>query len=193
MHFSIFQSFFKGLKKTSGEELMGNIRESDLPGIGRKFEIYTRSGDKLAVIVHDDGRRELYHFKYENPDESISMVTLDDDEARNVAGIIGGIKYRPKLVDSTEIFFDDLVVDWLRVDGGAASAGKTIGELQIRKKTGATIVAVLEKSHKKVINPGPEQFIREGDVLVILGEQDKVNACKRLIFFGELNSGTPNP
>lgn len=70
-------------------------RESALPGIGYKVELETRSGDKLVIVTYDDGRRELYGFYPGNPDESIAIATLSDDEARQMAGILGGLGYQP--------------------------------------------------------------------------------------------------
>lgn len=59
------------------------IRESELPGIGQKFEIITRNDEKLVIVIHDDGRRELYHFDNEHEDV-ISSITLNDQESRQM-------------------------------------------------------------------------------------------------------------
>ncbi|MHB0887016.1 MAG: cation:proton antiporter regulatory subunit [Bacillota bacterium] len=161
------------------------IFESDLPGIGRKFQVSTAAGDKLAIVVHDDGRRELFHFKHDDPDESISMVTLNDLEARQVAGIVGGLTYRPRTLEEAEVEFDDLIVEWYRVEPNAQGLGKTIGELQVRLKTGAIIIAVVEKDHVKRVNPGPTQVINEGATLVVVGERAQLKALRQLIFAGK--------
>lgn len=34
------------------------VRETELPGTGHKAEMITRNNEKLAIITHDDGRRE---------------------------------------------------------------------------------------------------------------------------------------
>lgn len=165
---------------------MQMIRETDLPGIGRKFLINTRSGDKLVIVVHDDGRREMHHFDNDDPDDSISMVTLDDAEARCVSGILGGMTYVPKALESVDLAFDEMVIDWFKVEQGALGSGRTIGELGIRKRTGASIIAIVKRDHTKIINPGPEQTLSLGATLVIVGEREHVKACKRLIQNGSL-------
>ncbi|WP_027363256.1 cation:proton antiporter regulatory subunit [Desulfotruncus alcoholivorax] len=165
---------------------MSTIRETDLPGIGRKFQIDTRSGDKLVIVVHDDGKREMHHFDYNDPDESISMITLDDSEARRVGAILGGMVYMPKALESVDVAFDEMVIEWFKVEPEAKGIGKTIGDLHIRKKTGAAVIAVILKDQAKVINPGPEQMIYKGATLVVLGERGQVKACKRLINDGSM-------
>jgi K+:H+ antiporter subunit KhtT len=69
---------------------MSSISESNLPGVGRKFQVETLSGDRLTIVIHDDGTRELYHFSRKNLDRPASVLRLTDGEARQIAGIVGG-------------------------------------------------------------------------------------------------------
>jgi TrkA domain protein len=161
-----------------------NVREIDLPGIGKKFHITTRGGDKLVVIIHDDGRRELYHFEYDDPDESISMISMDDDEARIVAAIVGGMTYVPRALEKVDMAFDELIIEWYKIDGSYKAIGKSIGELDVRQNSGAMIIAVIEKNHSKHVNPGPEFVIPAYSTLVVVGEREQQRLFKLILLNG---------
>jgi TrkA domain protein len=153
-----------------------NCRESELPGIGRKFEVITKTNDKIVIVIHDDGRREIYHFDADDHEESISSVTFNDSEARQVAAILGGMVYKPKALESIEIALDDLVIEWFKVEPGAPAVNKSILDIDIRNEYGVTVIAIMKKNQKKVLNPGPETLIEAGDTLVISGERKDLKA-----------------
>lgn len=159
---------------------MSFIRESELPGIGKKFLIQTRSGDKLAVIIHNDGRREMYHFEDDDPEETLSQISLDDDEARQIAAIVGGMVYKPKELETIEVSLQDLIIEWIRVEPHYQGADKSIEELEIRKRTGASILAIVNRHHQK-INPGPEHILSVGSTLVLAGERQQIRQFKELL------------
>lgn len=163
-----------------------NLKETDLPGIGKKFVIETRSGEKLAIIIHDDGRRELYHFEEENREDSISMVTLDDDEAKYISAIIGGVTYQPTALENIEVALGDLIIEWYRLEPNYKAIGKTIGELRIRQRSGATIIAVIEKNQKKHVNPGADLLLTADALVVVIGERLHQQQIRHILLNGSV-------
>lgn len=158
---------------------MSIVRESDLIGIGKKYQIETDAGDNMVVVIHDDGRRELYRYD-EEENESRCVMTLNDDEARQVAGIVGGLSYKPKALETIEVALDDLRIEWYKVEGACEGAGKTIGELEVRQRTGASIIAAI-RNDDTVINPGPDYLITPGTTLVIAGKKNTIKLLKEIL------------
>lgn len=163
---------------------MSTIREAILPGIGHKFQIEATSGDRLTIVIHDDGTRELYTFNRKEPDRVASVVTLTDSEARQVSGIVGGLTYSPKGPATTEVILDDLLLEWYTIEPGSSCIGKTIQDLQVRSRSGASIVSIIESNLEKRTNPGPDTVIHEGATVIVAGDRRTNARLKRLLVHG---------
>jgi CPA2 family monovalent cation:H+ antiporter-2 len=72
----------------------------------------------------------------------------------------------------------------LVVGANSAARGKTISELKLRSKTGATVIAVVREGLME-INPGPELTIMGDDVLVLLGSPPQIDQALELLNAGE--------
>ena len=158
---------------------MSVVRESDLIGIGKKYQIETDSGDNMVVVIHDDGKRELYR-RDEEENETHCVMTLSDEESRQMAGILGGLSYKPKALETIEVALDDLRIEWYKVGQSNDGVNKTIGELNVRQKTGASIIAAIKDS-ETIINPGPDYAIQTGDTLVIAGKAKNIKLLKEIL------------
>lgn len=159
-----------------------NIREIELPGIGKKYEIINKNGDKTVIIIHDDGRRDIYFFDQNDLEEAVASTTLGDSEARQFAAIIGGMTYSPKSLETIEIAFDDLLIEWFKVEPGAKAVNQSIGDLKIRENYDVTIVAIIKRNKQKINTPGPHTLLEAGDTLIVSGHRTQIkNIIKELL------------
>lgn len=60
------------------------------------------------------------------------------------------------------------------VSQDAKATGKSIGELQLRTKTGVSVIAIIHDGATE-INPGPESVLNPDDVLVLLGTPENID------------------
>lgn len=160
---------------------MLEVRETRLPGVGTKFTLRTHRGEKLSSVVHLDGMREVYH--YSDADEDPHVITLNDEESRQLAQILGGVVYRPQLVKDLEVALKDLVMEWIELPPESPLVGLTVATCRIRSTTGATIVAILRESGS-LATPHPNEVLRADDTLVVIGRPGSFGEINRLVAEG---------
>lgn len=160
---------------------MLEVRETRLPGVGSKFSINTARHERLCSVVHLDGMREIYH--YADEDDEPHVITLTDEEARQLGAILGGVVYRPQLVQDLEVALKDLVMEWIELPPDSPLVGLTVATCRIRSTTGSTIVAILRDSGS-LATPHPDEQLRAGDTLVIIGRPETFAEVRRLVAEG---------
>ncbi|NBR86227.1 MAG: cation/H(+) antiporter [Proteobacteria bacterium] len=88
----------------------------------------------------------------------------------------------PARPESTTQYFRLLSHAQLRVvlvDLGSPVVGKLIRELELRTRTGASIVGI-ERNGESHVNPGPDEEVRAGDKLLLLGSGDQLTQAAAL-------------
>jgi TrkA domain protein len=160
------------------------LHETRLPGIGTKFTIRTGEGSKITIILHNDGKRELYYFRRGTDDEPRSVLTLDDDEARQLGAVLGGAYERPKIVEDLEMALGELLIAWTPVPGTSPWIGKSLAEAGFRAKIGITVIAILREP-EPVTGALPHDVVQKGDTLVTVGKARSYAAFRKMLAEGD--------
>jgi TrkA domain protein len=159
------------------------LRETRLPGVGVKFSWTTAHGGRLVVILHNEGLREIYFFRHADDEEPQAVIQLEDDEARQIAAVIGGAYERPKIVEELEMAFGELAIEWVPVPDTSPAVGRTLAECAFRARTGITIIAILREP-EPVAGAQPTDVVQRGDTFVTVGKLGQYPAFRRLLAEG---------
>ena len=147
-----------------------SISEEELPGIGRRYEIIASRGQRVVLIIHHSGRRDLYIMQ-RHRDDPECVVELTDDQARRIGAILGGAFFKPAVVEEIERVVGEFVVDWITVGDDAPAVGRSIQDLQLRRRSGMSVVAIV-RGKQTITGPDPSEVLAVGDRLVVVGRRD---------------------
>ncbi|MGB3761936.1 MAG: TrkA C-terminal domain-containing protein [Ornithinimicrobium sp.] len=157
------------------------VVETILPGVGVKYELSTRGGTPLSLVVNREGGSVLVAYDARDPDRASLTVPLDDDESEALAGLLNGASMVHHVSEAAKL--PGLQTSRLRIDEQAPFDGLTLGETQARTRTGCSIVAVV-RGVDVVTSPGPDERFRAGDLLVVVGTEPGVEQLRKILWHG---------
>jgi TrkA domain protein len=147
------------------------VYESEVPGVGRKFELELTGGRSVVVVLHHDGRCEL--FRRDGPDaDGEKILDLKGEQANRLGSILEGAYFESVDVDSLSVPLGDAIIEWVEVVVDSPVAGTTLGESRIRTETGTSIIAI-QRGEDTISNPPPETELEPGDLLVAVGTREE--------------------
>lgn len=161
---------------------MVKIEETQLPGVGVRYEFRTSDGERVGVVHHRGGRREVFVCRADEPDTVAMSLDLSDEEAHTLGEMMGIATVVEKLADLQQSV-EGLAIDWLGVDPGTPYAGRTIGDARIRTRTGVSVVAVIRDT-TPFPAPGPEFHVEAGDTLVVVGTPKGIESVTDILTAG---------
>jgi TrkA domain protein len=157
-----------------------SLRSLNLPGVGTKYEFETDKGDTVALFFTKTGIIQMYTLQ--KGCKTPSAAEMTPVEARRLGNILTGAIIEADQ-ESVEIAFSALAD--LRVTIHSflipkSITGRTIEDLQIRAKTGATVIAVC-RNDRNIVNPPPSFIFETGDAALVIGESDQIKMFEREI------------
>jgi len=161
---------------------MTELKEVELPGVGVRYEFVTEDGNRVAVISHRSGRREIYLADPKDPDRFKRALRLSEEDARTLAEILGASRFAAELAQLQQKI-EGLAIDWLPVREDSPYARRPIGAARVRTRTGVSVVAVL-RGDQAIPAPGPDVEVEPGDYLVVVGTPRGIEQLVELLRAG---------
>lgn len=97
---------------------------------------------------------------------------------------IGGMRMASVMLRPTVVSFLDemlrvtgqsLRMEEIRVDDFPALLDRSLGEINIRRRTGTLVVAIKSQQHGYQFNPGAQTLLHSGDILIVMGTEEQLD------------------
>ena len=145
---------------------MPEIEETLLPGVGVRHEFTSDGGERVVLVTHRTGRRELAIYDRDDPDLRRAVVHLSVDDTTALGELIGASHVSETVRRVQQL--EGVAMDWVTVGSTSPGVGASIGDGAYRTRTGASIVAIV-RGDSTIPAPGPEARFASGDVVVAVG------------------------
>ena len=155
------------------------VYETDVPGVGHKFELELEGDERLVVLLHHDGKREVY--LRPGPDQdSQRLFGLSGKQARQLGSILEGAYFQPVEMNETRVPLGEAIIEWVDLEAESALVGTSLRAANLRGRTGVSVIAI-QRGEETLSNPEPETVLQSGDILVVIGQRAEQEALAELL------------
>ena len=159
-----------------------DIEETQLPGVGLRHDLSVGGGQRVGVVSQVNGDRELVLYDRHDPDACRAVLHLAADEAVMLAELLGSARINERMVRLRDQV-EGIATEGIVLPPQSPYVGRTLGDAQIRSRTGSSVVAVVR--HGEVMpSPTPSFRFMAGDKVIAVGTDDGVAAVARLLTDG---------
>ena len=131
-------------------------------------EEFETSVEIFSRVLHE------YHVPSNVITNQIQLVRLEGYK------MLRGLSLDQENLGRIASFFAGATVDNIMIEPESPAASRTLRELDIRKKTGATVIAVA-RNGEAVTNPGPDFALQPDDIVVLLGAHRDLDQAVNLL------------
>jgi CPA2 family monovalent cation:H+ antiporter-2 len=176
---------------------------SDAASVRQSVSLARSMSSELYIVVrtrfvsevdelHRLGANEVIPEEFETSVEIFARVLDHFEVPRNVildlVGRVRGDEYgmlrgpRPghRTVKAVAESLAGVVVERLWIRPGSPLAGSSLGELDLRQRTGASVIGI-QRGSEALPNPGATADIREEDILLVMGDDSAINRALTLL------------
>jgi TrkA domain protein len=154
-----------------------DLEETLLPGVGVRYELQTRSGQVLGIVVQREGGAEIAVYDQRDPDRARGIFRLSPEEADALAEVLGAPRLTQRFADlSREV--PGLRSARFPIAAGSPFDGRTLGDTRARTLTGCSVVAIV-RGADVTPSPAPDHPLLAGDVLVAIGSESGLEHLDR--------------
>lgn len=166
---------------------MSKVQETSLPGIGVRHEFATKGGERLGILNHRTGNRDLLLYSRNDPDACAKVVRLEEDDARTLSELLGTSQVEENLTNLRHEV-GGLAIDWLPINPSWSCAGCSVQDTNLREKIGVVIVAVL-RDGQMVPVPAEDFLLKPGDTAVVVGTRESITQAQSMLQSGDTPTG----
>ncbi len=154
------------------------VTEQELPGIGRRFDLRGIDDDRVAVVIHHSGRRDLYVLDRDGETEAV--LSFSDAQARTLG--------RCSAVPTSSPPWPRR---WRRWSASCSSTGSRCTTAHRERAERSPIwrcgdvtrmtIAAIMRGGDPIVAPEPSETLASGDRLVVIGRQEDLAGFRRLV------------